>query len=124
MNSSTFPRGASGPQSLPADLPAAARTLFGLLQRLPHGSLTLQLPDGQLRHFGQAASGAPCAVIHLHNWKPCAAALKSGDIGFAESYVAGDWSTPHLAELLGLLAANRQALDAAILIVTGALAER
>ena len=114
MNSSTVPQGASGLQSLPADLPAAARTLFGLLQRLSHGSLTLQLPDGQLQHFGQAGSGVPCAVIHLHNWKPCAAALKSGDIGFAESYVAGDWSTPHLAELLGLLAANRQALDAVI----------
>ena len=114
MNSSTVPQGASGLQPLPADLPAAARTLFGLLQRLSHGSLTLQLPDGQLQHFGQAESGAPCAVIHLHNWKPCAAALKSGDIGFAESYIAGDWSTPHLAELLGLLAANRQALDAVI----------
>jgi len=114
MNSSTVPQGVSGLQPLPADLPAAARTLFGLLQRLPHGTLTLQLPDGQLQHFGQAESGAPCAVIHLHNWKPCAAALKSGDIGFAESYIAGDWSTPHLAELLGLLAANRQALDAVI----------
>ncbi|OGB69466.1 SAM-dependent methyltransferase [Malikia spinosa] len=114
MNSSTVPQGVSGLQPLPADLPASARTLFGLLQRLPHGTLTLQLPDGQLQHFGQAESGAPCAVIHLHNWKPCAAALKSGDIGFAESYIAGDWSTPHLAELLGLLAANRQALDAVI----------
>ncbi len=114
MNSSTFPRGVSGLQPLPADLPASARTLFGLLQRLSHGSLTLQLPDGQLQHFGQAESGAPCAVIHLHNWKPCAAALKSGDIGFAESYIAGDWSTPHLPGLLQLLSANRQALDAAI----------
>ncbi len=114
MNSSTLHRGVAGLQPLPADLPAAARTLFGLLQRLSHGSLTLQLPDGQLQHFGQAESGAPCAVIHLHNWKPCAAALKSGDIGFAESYIAGDWSTPHLAQLLGLLAANRQALDAVI----------
>ena len=31
MNSSTVPQGAAGLQALPADLPAAARTLFGLL---------------------------------------------------------------------------------------------
>ena len=113
MNTTTAPRSSCLP-SLPAGLPAAARTLFQLLQRLRHGALTVQLPNGQLQHFGQAEAGVASAVIHLHNWKPCAAALKSGDIGFAESYIAGDWSTPHLPELLQLLGANRQALDAAI----------
>lgn len=49
--------------------------------------------------------------LQLHNWKPFSAALKSGDIGFAESYIAGDWTTPHLAQLLHLLLANRRALD-------------
>ncbi len=112
MNTTTAPQ--SGLPSLPAGLPAAARTVLRLLQRLRHGALTLQLPDGQLQHFGQAEEGAPGVVLHLHNWQPCAAALKSGDIGFAESYIAGDWSTPHLPELLQLLGANRQALDAAI----------
>jgi len=113
MNSTTAPRH-SGLLSLPAGLPAAARTVFSLLQQLRHGALTVQLPDGQLQHFGQAEAGVPSAVLHLHNWQPCVAALKSGDIGFAESYIAGDWSTPHLPELLQLLSANRQALDAAI----------
>ncbi len=113
MNTTTVPHPSCLP-SLPAGLPAAARSVLKLLQRLRHGALTVQLPDGQLRHFGQTEAGAASAVIHLHNWKPCAAALKSGDIGFAESYIAGDWSTPHLPELLRLLSANRQALDAAI----------
>jgi cyclopropane-fatty-acyl-phospholipid synthase len=113
MNTTTAPR-QTGLLPLPAGLPAAARTVFSLLQQLRHGALTVQLPDGQLQHFGQAEAGTVSAVLHLHNWQPCSAALKSGDIGFAESYIAGDWSTPHLPELLQLLSANRQALDAAI----------
>ena len=44
----------------------------------------------------------------LRNWNVCRAALKSGDIGFAESYIAGDWTTPDLTELLELFIANRQ----------------
>jgi cyclopropane-fatty-acyl-phospholipid synthase len=37
--------------------------------------------------------------------------LRSGDIGFAESYIAGDWSTPHLTDLLRLLLVNRQEVE-------------
>ena len=40
----------------------------------------------------------------------CIAALRSGDIGFAESYIAGDWQTDDLAALLQLLIRNRDAL--------------
>lgn len=94
---------------LPARAPASARTVFRMLQQLRHGSLTLQLPDGSVQTVGDGQG--PHASMHLHNWKPFGAALKSGDIGFAESYIAGDWTTPHLAQLLHLLAANRRALD-------------
>jgi cyclopropane-fatty-acyl-phospholipid synthase len=44
----------------------------------------------------------------------CAAALKSGDIGFAESYFEGAWTSPDLVALLRLFAANRQALEGVI----------
>lgn len=40
--------------------------------------------------------------------------LKSGDIGFAEGYMAGDWDTPDLAALLRLLIANRNQIEGAI----------
>jgi len=62
-----------------------------------------------VQRFGSAAG--PRASIQLHNWNVCGAALKSGDIGFAESYIAGDWSTPNLSALLGLLVANRREVD-------------
>ncbi len=96
----------------PSGAPAAARTCLKLLSRLNHGSLTLQLPDGSVQHFGQTGAQA---TIHgsliLHNWSVCAAALKSGDIGFAESYIAGEWSTPHLADLLRVFVANRREVE-------------
>ena len=99
----------TSPPLLPAGAPAAARTALALLRRLSHGRLTVRLPDGTPCVFGPG--GGPQAFIHLHNWNPCAAALKSGDIGFAESYIAGDWSTPQLADLLRLFVRNRQAIE-------------
>ena len=99
-------------QAIPHNAPAAARTALKMLRRLKHGTLTVQLPDGSLLRFGSGT--APLASLHLHNWKPCSAALRSGDIGFAESYIAGDWTTPHLADLLELLIVNRQEVESAI----------
>jgi cyclopropane-fatty-acyl-phospholipid synthase len=98
--------------SLPAGTPATARTLFKLLHKLRHGSLTVQLPDGSMQRFGGTA--LPHASLHLHNWNVCSAALKSGDIGFAESFIAGDWSTSNLTDLLRVLIQNRTEVESAI----------
>mgnify|MGYP003584373118 CR=1 FL=1 len=103
---------ANSARALPAGTPAAARTAFKLLQRLQHGHLTVKLPDGTLQHFGQG--GGPAAAITLKNWNAFSASLKSGDIGFAESYIAGDWTTPHLTDLLKLFIANRQHVEGMI----------
>ena len=108
MNTTT----ASPSFAIPVGAPPAARHVLRLIQRLVHGSLTLQLPDGSTQRFGNGQS--PHAAIVLRNWNVCARALKSGDIGFAESYFAGDWSTPNLTELLKLFIANRRALDGVI----------
>ena len=104
-------RSTTAPLTLPTSAPAAARAVFRLLSRLRHGTLDVQLPDGTAAHFGTAAAGAPRAALRLRNWNACSAALKSGDIGFAESYIAGDWNTPDLTSLLTLLAANRNDIE-------------
>lgn len=102
---------------LPADAPASARAVFKILRRLRHGTLDLQLPDGSQLRFGptsQSSSTAaeePRAALRLHNWQPCRAALKSGDVGFAESWIAGDWSSPDLVALLQLFIRNREAVE-------------
>jgi cyclopropane-fatty-acyl-phospholipid synthase len=95
--------------ALPRNAPAAARTMLQMLQRLRHGSLTLQLPDGSIQRFGD--SQGPSASLSLHNWNVCGAALKSGDIGFAETYIARDWHTPDLTALLRLLITNRRDIE-------------
>jgi len=94
---------------LPKDAPGAARTALKLLLRLRHGTLTLVLPGGSVQRFGSGQ--APLAHLHLNNWNACSAALRSGDIGFAESYIAGDWTTPNLSDLLQVLIANRNEVE-------------
>jgi len=98
--------------TLPQSAPAPARSVLKLLQKLQHGSLTLQLPDGSMQRFG--AQTLPHATLVLHNWTPLVVALKSGDIGFAESFIAGDWSTPNLTDLLRVLVANRAQVEGVI----------
>ena len=108
MRSNTAP----GSRAPTPAMPAAARTVFALLRRLEVGSLTVQLPDGSVQSFGQQAQ--PHGTLALRNWKPFSAALKSGDIGFAESYIAGDWTSSNLTDLLRLLIRNREVIDRAI----------
>jgi cyclopropane-fatty-acyl-phospholipid synthase len=100
--------------SLSESAPAAARAVFQLMKRLKHGSLDVHMPDGTSARFGSATDGEPRAAIRLRNWNPCAAALKSGDIGFAESFIAGDWTTPDLTALLTLFIANRDEVESVI----------
>jgi cyclopropane-fatty-acyl-phospholipid synthase len=93
-------------------MPAAARVLLALLRRMRHGALHVVLPDGSMQHFGHA-SDEPPAVLVMHAWRVAGDALKGGDVGFAESYMRGDWDTPDLVRLLTVLAANQTELERA-----------
>ena len=94
-----------------AAMPGSARLIVRMLEKLAVGSLTVRYPDGASRRFGQ---GVPHAEIALVNWKVCDAALRSGDIGFGETYIAGDWTTPDLLSLMNVMVANRNAIEAAV----------
>jgi cyclopropane-fatty-acyl-phospholipid synthase len=100
--------------ALPRAAPAAARAVLSLLQKLQHGTLDLQLPDGSQCRVGTATAGGPRAALRLHNWQVCSAVLKSGDIGFAESWIDGHWSSSDLVALLTLFIANRSTIESAI----------
>ncbi len=104
---------AGGPAArVPAGpMPAAAHAVLALLQRLQHGRIVLTTPDGEVMSFG---AGEPHASIRLSNWKVFGAALSRGDIGFAESWIDGDWHTDSLAALLEVLVANRDVVERAI----------
>ncbi len=109
MSTTTLPTAA-----LPDTAPAAARAVFRLLKNLKHGTLDIQLPDGGGLHFGHAVAGGLRASMRLLNWNVCGAAMRSGDIGFAESFIAGDWTSPDPAALLKLLIANRSEVESLV----------
>ena len=92
-------------------MPAAARAVIALLERLRHGRLTLVTPAGRALAFG---AGEPHATVRLANWNVFGASLAKGDIGFAETYIAGDWSADSLASVLRVLVANRDVIERAV----------
>jgi cyclopropane-fatty-acyl-phospholipid synthase len=92
-----------------ARFPSHGHLALRLLENLSHGRLDVQFPDGQRASFGSRE--AHPADLVMNNWNGVRAALSSGDIGFAESYIAGDWSTSDLARLLAFFLRNREAAD-------------
>jgi len=89
-------------------LPYATRSVMRLLERLPVGQLELSMPDGAQLRLGR---GAPHAALRVRDLRCFERVLRSGDIGFAEGYIEGDWDTPDLPALIGLMLANREALE-------------
>jgi cyclopropane-fatty-acyl-phospholipid synthase len=91
--------------------PARARFILKLLGKLQYGALHLQLPDGQSAHFGDNTYPV---TLHLHDWSLCDAVIKSGDIGFAETFIDGSWNTDNLTGLIELFIHNRHAVESLI----------
>jgi cyclopropane-fatty-acyl-phospholipid synthase len=92
-------------------VPLAARAALALLERIGHGRVEVALPDGSLRALG---GGAPVARLDVADWGVFGAALRRGDIGFAEAFIDGRWSSPDLAHLLTVIARNRAAIERAV----------
>jgi len=83
---------------------------FALLLRLlssnwTFGRLTVLLPNGET-HRLEGNEPGPSAVLDIRDYGFARRVLASGDIGFAEGYMAAEWETPHLAPLLEVLAQN------------------
>ena len=92
--------------------PLATTVLRRLLRPFEAGGLTLELPSGDtIEHRG--ALPGPTARMHLKRWRTLPRVLMGGDIGFAEAYMAGDWSTPDLVALLECFQRNEGALQTA-----------
>ena len=87
----------------------AVRRVLQLLEKIEHGTLTVQFPDRSLKVYGNGE--LPHAAISLRNWNVFMASMKSGDIGFAETYIAEDWTTPSLSDLLRVMIQNRRAVE-------------
>jgi cyclopropane-fatty-acyl-phospholipid synthase len=89
---------------------AGLALVLSLAGRIHRGSLEVRLPGGTARLFHGQQQG-PRAAILLRNGRVARRYLAGGGVGFAESYVDGDWDTPDLATLLELLSLNEQAWE-------------
>jgi cyclopropane-fatty-acyl-phospholipid synthase len=101
-------------QALLTQAPRSARAVIKLLDRLAHGRLDVRWPNGLHSTFPQGAQTSAQtwrATIELNNWRVFERTLQSGDIGFAESYIDGDWQTPDLTALLNLFILNRDHIE-------------
>ncbi|MGI4818400.1 MAG: class I SAM-dependent methyltransferase [Janthinobacterium lividum] len=88
----------------------SASPVFSLVFRLlsanwTWGNLTLVLPDGSRQRIEGQQPGHS-AVLKINSYRFAPRVLKSGDIGFAEGFMAGEWDSPDLAILLETLVNN------------------
>ena len=91
----------------------SAEALLKLLSQLRSGHLQIILPNNERKEFGNPAD-ALHAEIQITDWSVFKQVMSHGDIGFAESYIRGQWNTPDLKSLLELAIRNRTILEKAI----------
>jgi cyclopropane-fatty-acyl-phospholipid synthase len=87
----------------------AERVGLAAAARMKVGRLTVVLPDGRQRIFGDPASDHH-GEIHIHDEEAAVRILLHGETGAGEGYMDGLWSSPDLEALIELAALNRSAL--------------
>lgn len=99
--------GVAFPPSAPGATPWLVRRV---LRHLECGRLTVMLPSGErIVHIGRLPG--PHGVIELRDLRALRRLLTRGDVGFAEGYIAGDWTSPDLTALIAMAAENVARLD-------------
>ena len=94
------------------DVPLLARLALRLASRLKLGTVDVRLPDGRTVVLRGTHPG-PSATIELNSYAFGRSLVLGGDIGMAEAYVRGDWSTPDLSQLLYVFCLNDDLVDSA-----------
>jgi cyclopropane-fatty-acyl-phospholipid synthase len=85
------------------------RAVLGAFGAMTEGRLRLELPDGSRVEFGASEIvGEPAVEASLVVRREAffARCFWSGDIGFAESFMDGDWETPDLTALISWFILN------------------
>ena len=89
----------------------AKRGLYRFLTNIEVGEIAITDPTGTT-HFGKKCDTLASGKIHISNPTAFTAIALGGDIGLAESYIAGYWQTPNLTALLTVLARNANTMFA------------
>ena len=69
------------------------------------GELVIETPAGN-EFVLRGRWAGPKARVIIHRWRLLGRLVSSWDIGFAEGYMAGEWSSPNLVALLTLACNN------------------
>ena len=88
---------------------AAARVTLSAASRIRVGNLTVRLPNGTTRVFGDPASELR-GEMHIHDLEALRRLLIGGEVGGGEAYMDGLWSSPDLVGLISMAVANREGL--------------
>ncbi|WP_371060281.1 class I SAM-dependent methyltransferase [Rhodosalinus sp. 5P4] len=83
-------------------LPLYFARVFAMACRMNNGRADFVLPDGR-RFRAEGRNPGPVAELHVHDPDIFARLLRDGDLGFAEAYFEGGWSTPDLQAFMDLV---------------------
>jgi cyclopropane-fatty-acyl-phospholipid synthase len=83
-----------------------------MVGELECGELVIETPAGGRLVFSGRRSG-PQAKVTIHNWRCLWRMVSNWDIGIAEAYMAGEWSSPDLVAMLKLACTNSNLLESA-----------
>lgn len=93
-------------EELPEGLPFFFRQVCRYAAKIRYGALTFILPDEtRLEFFGEQELDSKAAIL-VKDFSFARRTVIGGDIGFYESYAAGQWDTPDLADCLYIFARN------------------
>jgi cyclopropane-fatty-acyl-phospholipid synthase len=92
--------------------PSALRaTVLGSFSRMRRGRLHVDLPDGGAAEFGAGEEDLPLGIagsarIRIRREAFFRKCVLAGDIGFAESFMDGDWTSPDLVAVISWFILN------------------
>src|SRR5580658_7437039 len=100
--------GAAGEETRPSAFRAA---VLGSFSRMGRGRLRVDLPEGGAVEFGAGEEALPFGIAGSARilvrreafFRKC---VLTGDIGFAESFLEGDWTSPDLVAVIGWFILN------------------
>jgi cyclopropane-fatty-acyl-phospholipid synthase len=92
------------------DMPLTTRKALQFALQIDVGALDIDFPgDKRVRIEGK--SQGPEAKLIVHNYRIADRILAGGDVGVAEAYFAGDWSSPNITQFLELFCRNSHLME-------------
>lgn len=92
------------------DLPALVRRGLKLVSALRHGSLDITLPDGRTIRIPGREPG-PHGHLVIHDYRLVRRVMSAADMGVAESYMAGEWSSPDVTAFIEVFCINHHVVE-------------